>query len=137
MIRDLLDKKTGQPFVVQEGESHNVTGSFVDADGAAINLASLATFEITLYNENGNQIINSKDAQDAKNANGHTVASDGSFIVRLNVADSSIEVEDPVIAEQALQYHILRLVWTWSDGVAVRTGIEQLRFAVQKLEVTV
>ena len=135
-VQNLLDSD-GDVFFIQEGESHNITGQLSDADGVDIALSGLSTFTITLYNEDGNAIINSRDDQDAKNLNDHTIAAGGSFVVRFDPADAVIVVEDPVIGETNQQFHIARLTWTWNDGTSVRTGIEQVRFGVQKLEVTV
>lgn len=135
-VQNLLDSD-GDPFVVQEGESHNITGQLSDADDTDITLAGLTTLTVTLYNENGNAIINSRDGENAKNLNNHTIASGGSFVIRFDPADSVIVVEDPVIGETNQQFHVARLTWTWNDGTLVRTGMEQVRFGVQKLEATV
>jgi len=130
-IQNLLDSNNVK-FEVQEGESHNITGQFADTNDVNIALAALLSFTITLYNENDNAIINSRDSEDAKNVNSHTVATGGSFVVRLDPDDAVIVTQTPTTSEPCLQYHIAKLVWTWHDGTSVRTGIEQVRFGVQK-----
>lgn len=135
-VPDLLDSD-GDSFSIQEGESMNITGQLVDAAGNDITLAALSTIKISLYNEIGNDVINSREDEDAKNANDHTVASDGSFIIRLDEDDSIIVTQDPTVEETEKQYHVIRIKWTWDDGTKVRTGLEHARFGVQKLEALV
>lgn len=127
---ELRDEDTNEPVFINEGESHNVVGQFVDANGDDITLANLSTFTVTLYNEANDSVINSRNAQNAKNANDHTVAGDGSWIVRLQPADNIIVDTD--LTKNKDEYHILRLIWTWNDGTADRTGIKHVRFPVRK-----
>ena len=131
-----LKDSDGDRFVAQEGESHNVEGQFSDMDGANIALADLLTFTITLYNEHDNSIINSRNDQNALNANDHTVTTTGGFIVRLDPADAVIVTQTPATPENENQYHVIRLEWTYGDGTKTRTGIDHYRYGIQKLEET-
>lgn len=125
-----LLKANGLPLVVPQGASCNITGTLVGPSDAAIALANLATFTLTLLNKATGAIINSRSAQDAKNANGHSVASDCAFTIELDANDNVIVVD---VAAGQSEWHIARLAWTWSDGNSTRTGREDCEFRVEKL----
>lgn len=130
-IVDLLDD-SGSLVIVQQGESLNISGTLTDFDGAAIALAAIATFTLTLYNDATNAVINGLNAADILNAGKGTVDAAGGFVIRLDAADTPIV--DGTLAEKALEVHIARLTWTWNDGVGTRTGIQEVRHRVQKLD---
>lgn len=136
-IVDLLDPDINCPLVIQEGESQNIEGTLVDGSGVAIPLAGLATFTLTLFNEFDLSIINSRTGQDILNTNGGTVNDPASFILRLDAADAVIidgDTANPKVRGD-VEAHIARLFWTWDDGVAERTGIQEIRLRVQKTSV--
>jgi len=126
----LLDQD-GALALVQDGESLNITGSFLDMDDVAIPLASIDTVTLTLYDEETGDVINSRDDQDIKNANQGVITAGGDLTLRLGPLDNALQ--NSTFDELAVESHIARFSWTWSDGVETRTGKEEYRFRVQKL----
>lgn len=123
---ELVDS-SGSVIRVREGTSHNITATFKDMDGVAINKTSLSTLTLTLFERHTSTIINSRNATSVKDANGGTVDSDGTLTMRLEPADNAI------VGEATEEEHIARFVWTWSDGVAGRTGSKDVAFRVVNL----
>lgn len=107
---------------VNEAESCNITATFNDITGTAIAKANLATLTCTLTNEADGSVINSRSAQSVLDANGGTVASDGTLTLRMQPADNVIVGTIPAGGSET---HKLTLAWTWSDGVLTRTGKEE------------
>lgn len=130
MARVTLKDASGRPLVVQQGESCDVIVSFVDMTGAAIAKAALASLTATLFDEEQEAIINSRDGQNVLDANQGTVTTGGVLTLRLQPADSPIVGS---IAVGDTERHVLRLTWTWSDGVATRTGIAEWAILVERL----
>lgn len=130
-IINLKNGLTGQRTVIQQGESLTIEGSFADGDNVAIGLSSIASFTMTLYDENSATLINSRNAVDILNANNCTVTSGGAFTIRLTADDATIFNSNKAVGD--LESHILKLVWTWSDGVVTNTGIAEYRIFVQKI----
>ena len=130
MARLDLKDAAGKALVVQQGEDCDVVVSFTDMAGAAILKAALATLTATLFDESTSTTINSRSAQSVLDANGGTVTSGGVLTLRLgplgNVIVGSVAVGD-------VERHVLRLTWTWSDGVQNRTGIEERVISVERL----
>ena len=122
----------GYRATIQEGESCNVVGTFYDNDGAAIAKTALGTVTADLFLESSGASINSRKAQDIKDANGGTITAAGVLTLRLEPADNVI-VGSPAIDEY--EQHLLRITWTWDDGVAAsdRTGIQDIRLYIQQL----
>lgn len=116
---------------VDEGESCDVDYTFKDMAGNAIVKSSLITLTATLFDEKTETIINSRDAQDVKDANGGTVATDGTLTLRLQPLDAAI-VSTTLTAEKT-ERHILRLEWTWNDGMLTRTGRASRAIIVQNV----
>lgn len=129
MTTTWLKTSDGATLVIDEGESCNVTAVPKDMAGAAIAKANLATLTATLVDENTGDVINSRDAQSVLDANGGTVASDGTLTLRLQPADSAIVTTGDA---GTIEGHILRLTWTWSDGVMTRTGVQEWGIKVQR-----
>lgn len=129
MTTTWLKTSDGATLVIDEGESCNVTAVPKDMAGAAITESNLATLTATLVDEATGDVINGRDAQSVLDANGGTVASDGTLTLRLQPADAAI-----VTAGDAgtIEAHILRLAWTWSDGVLTRTGVQEWGLKVRR-----
>jgi hypothetical protein len=115
--------------IVDEGESCNVTVTFQDMAGDAIVKASLLSLTATLYDEATESIINSRNAQSVLDANGGTVASDGTLTLRLQPLDAVIV---GTLDAGEIEAHVLLIGWTWSDGVLTRTGKETREIGVRK-----
>ena len=111
------------PLIVQEGESLNITGQLVDFAGVPILKAGLSSFEITLYDEATKAIINSIERQDRS----AQVASDGSFTLKFDGDDNTV-----VDASLAVEKHVLAMYWSWHDGERERTGIQLVRWRVER-----
>jgi hypothetical protein len=121
----------GERVSIQEGESCNVVATPQDMDGSAIAKASLLTLTASLFLESSGASINSRKGQDVLDANGGAVSAAGVLTLRLQPADNVI-VGSPAV--DAYEQHILRIGWTWNDGVLTpRTGIQDIRLYVQQL----
>ena len=130
MARLDLKDASGKALVVQQGEDCDVVVSFADMTGAAILKAALATLTATLFDETTSTTINSRSAQSVLDANGGTVTSGGVLTLRLGPLDNVIVGS---VAVGDVERHVLRLAWTWSDGVQTRTGIEERVVSVERL----
>lgn len=119
--------------IVDQSESCWIRGQFSDGE-AAIPKVYIQTLTGTLFAKSTRRVINGRSGQDLLDANGGKVFVDGAFEVALQPADNAI-VENT--QEGQAEIHVLRLTWTWNDGGTVRTGIEELEFAVRRLAVTV
>lgn len=127
----LMRDADGVAVVVQEGESCNVTSTFTDLDGNALNKLALITLTATLYDWATSAVINSRNAQDVLDANNGTLTSQGVLTLRLGPSDNAI-VGTP--SSGAIELHCLVLKWTFNDGVATRTGeSEPLGIQVQNI----
>lgn len=124
-IEELLDS-SGNNVVIQEGESMNLTGSVTDLAGTTLTSSAVVSFTLTLFDEMSGDIINSRDAADMSSY----LDSNGVISIPLQPADAAIV--SATLGERELEAHIARLVWTWNDGSAVRTGKAEYRFRVEK-----
>jgi len=94
---------------------------------AVIPLDQIATFTLTLYNEESRTIINARDAQNVLNLNNVTVhATSGLVTWLLQSADTSIET-----ATKRYETRIALFAWTFAT---TKSGKRQIRFKVQNLE---
>lgn len=131
MSAKALWNNTGKVEPVQAGESSDVVVTFHDMDGDAIVKASLATLTVTLYDRTTLAVINSRSAQSVKDTNNGTVATDGTLTLRLGASDNVIVGTS--VAVGALEEHVVRLQWTWSDGVETRNGFDEWVMQVEKV----
>lgn len=131
MTAKALWNSTGKVEPVQAGESSDVVVTFHDMDGDAIVKASLATLTVTLYDRTTLAVINSRSAQSVKDTNNGTVATDGTLTLRLGASDNVIVGTS--VAVGALEEHVVRLQWTWSDGVETRSGFDEWVMSVEKV----
>jgi hypothetical protein len=104
----------------------------VDFAGDPILKAGLVAFLITLFDEATETMINGVDQQDRL----AEVEADGSFTLKLNGEDNVI-VDLAGVGSGHIEKHILGLFWLWNDGIQDRTGIQLVRFRVQRLGVQV
>jgi hypothetical protein len=129
---DLMDQARQGPLIVQEGESLNVSGQLVDFAGDPSLKAGLVAFLVTLFDEATETVINGVDQQDRL----AQVAADGSFTLKLNGEDNVI-VNLAGVGSGQVEKHVLAMYWLWNDGTQDRTGIQLVRFRVQRLGVQV
>lgn len=102
---------------VIEQTTPTVTGSIVDATGAAIGAASLTTLKLTLVSrDNQNKIVNSRDDQNILNANNVTVDSSGVMIWSVQVTDT-----------RGTGVHRAIFEWTYSAGAKTGRYVLDLR----------
>ncbi len=86
----------------------------------------------TLFDEATETVINGVDQHDRL----AEVEADGSFTLKLNGEDNVI-VDLAGVGSGQIEKHILGLFWLWNDGIQDRTGIQLVRFRVQRLGVQV
>jgi hypothetical protein len=94
--------------------------------------AGLVAFLVTLFDEATEIVINDIDQQDRL----AQVAADGSFALKLNGEDNVI-VDLAGIGSGQVEKHVLAMDWLWNDGSQDRSGIQLVRFRVQRLGVQV
>ena len=128
-----LQTSKGRIVSVPQGASCNLVVTFADASGSAIAKTNLATLKATVYDAATLAVINSRDDQNVLDANGGTVATDGTLTLRLQPLDNTIV--DGTLEAGHTESHVVRLTWTWSDGVATRTGVQEWQYGVEKLPV--
>ena len=131
-VPELLLDSNGKERLIDESESCDITCKFYDATGAALATTSLLTLVATLKNASDNATINCLSATDILNAGKGVVAdnSDGEAVLtlRLEPADNPIVTETDADKPES---HYLLLQWTWSDGVATRTGRHEYELKVR------
>ncbi|MEM2932498.1 MAG: hypothetical protein QXI61_06625 [Nitrososphaerota archaeon] len=129
MIEPLLtyDNKLA---IVDAGESCNVVCKF-SFGSQSFNKASILSLRLTLYDRATGQAINGRVNQDIYDANGGTIADDGTLTIRLQPEDNIIVNE--ALQREEIEDHIVSLRWTWNDGVYIRVGVEQLVLRVRKI----
>lgn len=97
---------------VEEAGSVRYKCDLLDELGVAIAAAAIATLTATLYDVASDDILNSRDGQNVKNANGGVVGlTDGSFYLDLLAADNRI-----VDATSTKETHKLLLELALIDG---------------------
>ncbi|MCP4888230.1 MAG: hypothetical protein GY904_16655 [Planctomycetaceae bacterium] len=129
---DLMDQTRQGPLIVQEGESLNISGQLVDFAGDPILKAGLVAFLVTFFDEATETVINDVHQQDRL----AEVATDGSFTLKLNGEDNVI-VDLAGVGSGQIEKHVLAMYWLWNDGSQDRSGIQLVRFRVQRLGVQV
>ena len=129
MTEKLLDIRDNV-VTVDAGESSNIVVQFTD-NGVAIIKNNLASLKVTLFDKVTSTLINARNLQDVLDANDGVVAADGTLTLRLGPSDNIIVGTD--LPDEFLEDHIARFTWTWNDGVATRTGQEEVAFDVRKL----
>lgn len=92
------------------------TATLVDEDENAIALLSISTMTLTFYDRRTGTIINSREAQDVKNANGVTIhATSGLLTWTMGVADTTL-VTTADFAEDDEEEHVGLFEWVLTNG---------------------
>jgi hypothetical protein len=105
-----------------QGSTQIISASLTDQNGDAIATAGLTTLTATLTVRATGAVINSRSAQDIKNANGGTYA-DGALTLTLAPADS------PHAGQAPVEEHVLLLQWTYNSGT--QGGNEEILLRVR------
>ncbi len=96
---------------VREGSTGTYEATLKDEDGVAIQLASLTSLTLSLYDVDSRQIINERDNQDALNANNVTVhATSGLLTWSVQAADHA------VVGTRRLERHRAVFEYRWNSG---------------------
>ena len=137
MLRTLTDGLDGV-LTIEQGDSLDLTLQVVTVSvsgtGArtetVVNPSNLLSLTVTLFNEADETIINSRTNQSILGANGGTLEA---TLVRLRLQPNDNIIVDTDLERNDVEYHVARFVFSWSDGVLTRTGVEEVRFAVRKV----
>lgn len=113
---------------VNERTTARYTVTFEDEAGDPIPAADLTTLALTLYDRATGAVINSREAQDALNANGVTVSSAGVLAWTLDPADNAVVGE---VAVGNVEVHVALFEWTWDSGA--KAGRHEVEIAVLNL----
>jgi len=104
-----------------------VTITVTDIDESQIAKTAIASIEITLVDEFGN-IINNRAGQTVLDANGGTVATDGTLTLYLSNLDNVMSS-----SEADVETHTLFVTWGWNDGTEDLTHTEDFWMTVKRL----
>jgi len=96
---------------MKERTTRRVTAIVVDENDVGLDVAVITAIKMTLYDKKTSDIINSRDAQDIKNANNVTISSVGALVWTVQVLDNII-----VTATEVLEHHVALIEWTWNVG---------------------
>lgn len=132
--RKFITAEDGTKTLFQEGESFDVLVTFNDLNGNPIVKLNLLSLKCALFDTETSVSINGRAPyQNVLDANGGTVATDGTLTFRLqpndNVILGSIDVG-------SVETHSLEFEWSFFDGVLTRIGRSgPLLFSLEKLPV--
>ncbi len=113
--------------VFAEKKTAKITATMKDEDGDALALANVDTMVLTLYEESGGSIINSRDGSDIKNTGGGTLAAtSGAFTLTLSPSDMAI-----IQTTLTVETHVALVEWTYNS--AADAGGKEIAFKVQNL----
>jgi hypothetical protein len=108
-----------------EGATALIEGKLVDAPGDPIDGTALTTLTLTLYDEDTDEIINSRDDSDIKNTGGGSVDASGNFSLLLAPADMPIQT-----SSKRREQHIALVEWSYPTG---NKGAQEFAFTVVNL----
>ena len=97
-------------FTVNADTTPVYTANLVDEAGVAVSAAMLTTLTITVFNARTRAVVNSRDRQNALNANNVTVSAGGVLTWSIQAADLAITAGD---ADSDL---LVCFEWTWNAG---------------------
>jgi len=108
-----------------QGSTQLIATTLKDETGTLIPTASITTITATLTVRATGAVINSRSAQNIKNANGGTY-DEGVLTLTLSPADS------PHLGVAKEEEHLLLLCWTYNSGT--QGGAEQILLRVRDVE---
>jgi len=95
---------------INEGASALYTATLLDETGAVIDGTALDSLVLTVYDVDSGAILNSRNAQNVKNANGVTITALGALAWTLAPADNAI------LGKGATERHAAYFLATWASG---------------------
>lgn len=111
---------------VAEKSTFRLTGTLKDDEGVVIPSGDIAALTVTLYRMPSGSIINSRDGQDIKNANGGTIhATSGAWALVLSGLDNAIE------DGRGEETHQAQIKWTYNAGA--KDGYHVFEFKIANL----
>ena len=96
---------------VNEGATALYTAILKDETGAVIDGTALDSLTLTAYDQASGTILNSRNAQNVKNANGVTITAQGVLSWTLAPADNAI------VGSAAIERHVALFRATWASGL--------------------
>lgn len=115
-------------FEVKEQTTPKYTATVLDDAGIALPIASLTTITLTLYvvqSDGTLAYVNSRNAQNVKNANNVVIDSAGLLTWSLAVADTTL------IEDLPFERHLALFQWTWGSS---RAGKHEVILNVQQIQ---
>ena len=115
---------------IDADESSELTATLYDTQSSELSKLAIQSVTLTIVDEYGN-VINDRNAQDILDANGGSLAEDGTLVVKMMPADN------PFVNEVGtVEQHSIEVGWTWQDLQAdIMTGKQVWTVNVQRLEV--
>ena len=119
---------------VNERSSALYTATLNDEKGDPVTVSALATLTVTLYDKATGDIINSRNGQDALNANDVTLhATSGALTWKMKAADNPINTPATIEAGD-YERHIALFEWTYDmSGSGVGDGKHEVIIDVLSL----
>ena len=108
---------------IREKSTFRLTANLQDAAGNAVSGASLTTLTLTLTEPTTDTVVNSRNNQDALNANGVTVDGAGALVWEGTVADST-----PLLDTREVEQRVALFKFTWDSGT--KAGWAAIEFGV-------
>ena len=110
-----------------ENSTVEIAGTITDASGTPIPAASLTSVKVWLFHKATKAIVNLRDAQDVKNANGGTVdPTSGAFVLALGPLDTVLESQSLATSDIVAEFE-----WVYNAGAS--TGRASVQFTVGNL----
>ena len=95
---------------INEATTGRYAATMYDETGAVIDGTALTTLTLTLYDKRTNSIVNSRNAQSVKNANGVSVDSAGTLTWTIAKEDTV------VVGTSQVERHVAVFIGTWDTG---------------------
>ncbi|MCS6925923.1 MAG: hypothetical protein NZ578_08495 [Candidatus Binatia bacterium] len=120
------------PFEISivEGETVVYSGKLVGEDGAPVPAAALSGARLTYYSVGSGKIVNGRANQNILNANGVTIAVDGTLTWKL--AEADVRMVDHPLQQNATHRAVFVFEWLDSQGVA-RQAVREVDVHIQRV----
>lgn len=117
--------------IVNEESSAEYTCVLKDENDDPVSVSNILTATLTYYDKRTGQIINSREAQNIKNANNVTIDTSGNLVW-------SIQPEDTIIVSSTIrsgceEYHVGQISFTWSIAAVAKAHNHIFEIAVRQL----